>query len=155
MGHQFKHCPFVDDRLIQLLKNEVMNVHQLIIPITTIISPNALMQRIQIMNPSFGHETILVSYQLASKSLVTPFVPSRTNVLPTFTYPMWYNVIPLYILLDNVYPTYPTITKWFDPLIYRNHTCYVLGYVYLVPKQLVITLIQTLCTIGNQYTIVV
>ncbi len=92
MGYQFKHCPFVDDRLRQILRNEVMNVHQFIIPITTIILPNALVQGIQIMNPNFGHITILVSYQLASKSLVTSFVPNQTTVLPTFTYPMWYNV---------------------------------------------------------------
>jgi hypothetical protein len=34
----FSHCPFVDDRLKQLLREEMMNVHQLVLPnLTTII----------------------------------------------------------------------------------------------------------------------
>jgi hypothetical protein len=40
VGHQFKHYPFVDDRLKQLLKDGVMNVHQHVIPTTTTVLPN-------------------------------------------------------------------------------------------------------------------
>jgi hypothetical protein len=36
--HQFNHCAFVNDRLRQLLKNEMMNVHQPIIPTITSIN---------------------------------------------------------------------------------------------------------------------
>jgi hypothetical protein len=31
----FKRCPFVDDKLKQLLNEEVMNVHQHVLPTTT------------------------------------------------------------------------------------------------------------------------
>ncbi len=35
----------------------------------------------------------------------------------------------------NLYPTYPTGTKGLDPLIFKNYTSYVLGYVYLIFEQ--------------------
>ncbi len=53
-----------------------MNVHQPIIPTTTIGLPNVPMQGIQVMYPSFGHVKILVSYQPTWKPPITPFVPS-------------------------------------------------------------------------------
>jgi hypothetical protein len=40
MGHLFNRCPLVDDRLRKLLWEEVMNVHQPILPTTTTIVPN-------------------------------------------------------------------------------------------------------------------
>ncbi len=40
LGQLFNCCPFVDDRLRQLFREEVMNVHQPILPTTTIIIPN-------------------------------------------------------------------------------------------------------------------
>jgi hypothetical protein len=52
--------------------------------------------------------------------IIWSFVPNRTNVLPTSTYLMWYNVIPLYVFLDlNLYLAYPNRTKGFDP--YHKH----------------------------------
>jgi hypothetical protein len=63
VGHLFNHCPFVDDRLKQLLKEEVMNVHQLVLPTTTIVLPNVYVLRTQAMNFSIGHTIILVNYQ--------------------------------------------------------------------------------------------
>jgi hypothetical protein len=38
--HIFNRCPFVDDRLKQLLKEEVMNIHQHVLPTTIIVVPN-------------------------------------------------------------------------------------------------------------------
>jgi hypothetical protein len=63
------------------------------------------------------------------------FILNHTNVFPTSTYPMSYNVIPLDILLNpSMYLTYHITTKGFDCLIYRNCTSYLPRYMYLVPK---------------------
>jgi hypothetical protein len=62
MGHRFSYCPFVDDRLRQLLREEVMNVHQLVILIIITILPNVLIPRIQAMNISISHIVIPISY---------------------------------------------------------------------------------------------
>jgi hypothetical protein len=61
MGHMFNYCPFVDDRLRQLLREEVMNTHQPILP-ATIIVPNVSILGTQAMNLSIGHMTIFVDY---------------------------------------------------------------------------------------------
>jgi len=91
------------------------------------------------MNPTFGHTIIPIRYQLILQSHVTPFVPHSTDVFLHLTYPMWYNVIPPYIPLNpNLYSTYPTKIKWFDPLISRNiHIGYILEYVYLIPELII------------------
>jgi hypothetical protein len=62
MGHLLNGCPFVDDRLKQLFREEVMNTHQPILPITTIVVPNVFILGIQAMNPNIGHIAVLVSY---------------------------------------------------------------------------------------------
>jgi hypothetical protein len=41
--HLFNHCPFVNNILRQLLKDEVMNVHQHVIPTITTVLPNVPM----------------------------------------------------------------------------------------------------------------
>jgi len=47
-------CPFVDDRLRQLLREKMMNVHQPIFPNTTTVVPNVFVVRTQVMNPSIN-----------------------------------------------------------------------------------------------------
>jgi hypothetical protein len=62
-------------------------------------------------------------------------------MIPTSTYPMGYNVIPLFVPLDlSLYTTYQTGAKGFDSSIFRNYIGYVLGNVYLVPEQHVVPL---------------
>jgi hypothetical protein len=63
MGYMFNHDPFVDDRLRQLLKEEVMNLHQLTIPTTTITITNGSAFGTQAMNPIIAHTTIFINYQ--------------------------------------------------------------------------------------------
>jgi hypothetical protein len=63
VGQKFNCCPFVDDNLRQVLKEEVMNVHQPIIPTLIIILPNVYVLGIQHMNPTIGHTPIFVNYQ--------------------------------------------------------------------------------------------
>jgi hypothetical protein len=110
-----------------------MNVHQHIIPTITTILPNVHVPIIKAMKFSIGHTIVLVSYQQTWQPLVTPFVLGKTNVLLTSTYPTWYNVIPLYILLNlNLYPTYPIGRKRFNPFISMNYTCYVPRYVHFI-----------------------
>jgi hypothetical protein len=58
----FNRFPFVDDRLRQLLKEEVMNIHQFVPPTTTIAVPNVFVLGIQAMNPNIGHTIILINY---------------------------------------------------------------------------------------------
>jgi hypothetical protein len=156
MGHMFNHCPFVDDRLRQLLREEVMNTHKLVFLTTTIIVPNVFVLRIQAMNPNIVHTTIPINYQTTWSQLVTTIVPCKTNMLPTSTYPMWYNVIPPFVPLDlSLYPIYPIGTKGTNSLIFRNYTCYVFRNVYLVPEQHVVPPTYIPNSIGNQFHIVV
>ncbi len=63
---------------------------------------------------------------------------------------MWYNVISPFVRLDpNLYPTYSIRTKELDPTMFRNYTCYILKYVYLIPKQLIVPPTYTPHSIGN------
>ncbi len=102
------------------------------------------------MNFSIGHTTIPINYPTWSQ-LVTPIVQSKTNMLPTTTYPMWYNVIPLFVPLDfSLYPTYPIGTKGLHSSIFRNYISYVLGNVYLVPE-LVVPPTYTPHSVGNEF----
>ncbi len=55
----FNRFPFVDDRLRQLLKEEVMNIHQFVLPTTTIAVPNVFVLGTQAMNPNIGHTIVL------------------------------------------------------------------------------------------------
>jgi hypothetical protein len=50
----FNRCPFGDDRLRQLLKEGMMNVHQPILPSITTIVPNVFVVGTQAMNPSIN-----------------------------------------------------------------------------------------------------
>jgi len=115
----FNCCPFVDDRLRQLLREEVMYVHQPILPTTTMTIPSVFVLGTQTMNPSIGHIIVFVNNQTTWSQLVTPIVPCKTNMLFTSTYPMWYNVIPPFVPLDlNLYLIYQVRTKGFDSSIF-------------------------------------
>ncbi len=152
----FNHCPFVDDRLRQLLKEEVMNTYQLVFPTITIAVPNVSILGTQAMNLNIGHTAILVNYQITWSQPVTPIVPSKTSMLPISTYPMWYNVIPPFVPLDpSLYPTYSTRTKGIDSLIFKNYTLYVPRNVYPIPEQHVVPPTYIPHSIGNQFPKVV
>ncbi len=91
------------------------------------------------MNLNIGHTVILVNYQTTWAQLVTPIILGKTSMLPTSTYPMWYNFIPSFVPLDpSLYLTYPTATKGFDSSIFKTYITYVLGNVYPILKQLVV-----------------
>ncbi len=98
MGHLINHFPFVDERLRQLLKEEAMNTHQLVFPTIIIAVSNVFVLWIQTMNLNIGHMAILVNYQTTWSQPVTPIVLGKTSMLPSSTYPMWYNVYPLLCL---------------------------------------------------------
>jgi len=59
----FNRCPFVDDKLKQLLKEEVMNIHQFVLPTITIVVLNVFVLGTQTMNPNIGHTIIPINYQ--------------------------------------------------------------------------------------------
>jgi hypothetical protein len=60
-------------------------------------------------------------------------------MLPTSTYPMWYNVITPFVPLDtSLYLAYPTGTKGFDFSIFGNYICFVHGNVYPILEQHVV-----------------
>ncbi len=61
-GHMFSRCPFVDDKLRQFLKVEVMNVHQPILPTIIIVIPNVFILGTQAMNPSIVHIMVPINY---------------------------------------------------------------------------------------------
>jgi hypothetical protein len=54
----FTHCPFVDDKLRQLLRVEAMNVHQHILPTIIIVIPNVFILGTQAMNPNIVHTMV-------------------------------------------------------------------------------------------------
>jgi hypothetical protein len=103
VGRLFNRCPFVDDRLRQLLREEMMNIHQHVLPTTTITIPNVYVLRTQTTNLNIGHTTILVNYQTTWSKLVTPIALGKTNMLPISTYPMWYNVIPPFYAFRSLF----------------------------------------------------
>ncbi len=77
-------------------------------------------------------------------------------MLPTWTYPLWYNVIPLFMPLNlNLYPAYPTRTKRLDSSIFKNYTSYVLGNVYPRFEQPIVPPIYTPYYVENQFLTVV
>jgi hypothetical protein len=128
-------CPFVDDKLKQLLK-EVMNIHQCVLPTTIIAILTVYVLGTQAMNFNIGHMAIPINYQTTRSQLFTPILPSKTNRLPISTYPMWYNVIPPFVPLDHsLYLAYPIGTKGLDSLIFKNYTSYVPRNVYPVLEQ--------------------
>jgi hypothetical protein len=87
------------------------------------------------MNLSIGHMVVPINYQPTWQQFITPII-SKTNFLPTSTYPLWYNVIPPFVLLDpSLYLAYLIGTNRFDPSIFRNYIGHVPGYVYPLPKQ--------------------
>jgi hypothetical protein len=128
----------------------VKNVHQHVLPTTTIVEPNVSILGIQAMNPSIGHTVIPINYKKTWSQPVTPIVPSKTNMLPTSTYPMWYNVIPPFVPLDpSLYTTYPIGTKGLDSSIFRNYIGYVPRNVYPVLEQHVVPPTYTPYFVGN------
>jgi hypothetical protein len=58
----FSCCPFVDDKLKQLLRVEVMNVHQPILPTIIIAIPNVFILGTQAMNLNIVHTMVLINY---------------------------------------------------------------------------------------------
>ncbi len=132
------------------------NIHQHVFPTTIITVPNVSVLITQAMNPSIGHIIILVNYQTTWSEPVAPIVPGKTNMLPTSTYPMCYNVIPPFVPLDlSLYPTYPIGTKGLDSSTFRNYTGYVHGSVYPIPEQLIVRLTYIPNSIRNQILIMV
>jgi hypothetical protein len=108
------------------------------------------------MNPGIGHMTILINYQITWSQHLTPIALGKTNMLPTSTYPMWYNVIPPFVPLDpSLYLAYPIGIKRFDSSIFRNYIGYVLGNVYPVPKQRIVPPTYIPNFVGNKFPIVV
>jgi hypothetical protein len=75
-----------------------MNTHQLVFPTIIIAVSNVFVLWIQTMNLNIGHMAILVNYQTTWSQPVTPIVLGKTSMLPSSTYPMWYNVYPLLCL---------------------------------------------------------
>jgi hypothetical protein len=78
----------------------MMNVHQNVLINTTTLIHNVFLLGTQTMNPSIGYTIILVNYQITRPQLVTPIVRIKNSMLPTSTYPMWYNVIPPFMPLN-------------------------------------------------------
>ncbi len=77
-------------------------------------------------------------------------------MLPTSTYPMWYNAIPLFGPLNHsLYLAYSIGTKGFNPSIFRNYTGYVPRYVYRIPKQPIVPPAFTPHIVGKQFLTVV
>ncbi len=58
----FSRCPFVDDKLRQLLRVEVMNVHQPILPTIIIVIPNMFILGTQAMNLNIVHIMVPINY---------------------------------------------------------------------------------------------
>jgi hypothetical protein len=63
MGHLFNRCPFVNNRLRLFLREEVLDVHQHVLPTITTIVPHVSILGTQAMNPNIGYTTIHVNYQ--------------------------------------------------------------------------------------------
>jgi len=62
MGYLFNYYLFVDDRLKQLFREEVMNAYKLVLLATIITVPNVSILGTQAMNPSIAHTIVLINY---------------------------------------------------------------------------------------------
>jgi hypothetical protein len=133
------------------LKDEIINTHQHVFPTTMITLPNVSILGTQAMNIGICHTTIHVNDPITWLQPITLVVPSKTSMLPTSTYPMWYNVIPPFAPLNlSLYLAYQTGAKGLDYLIFKIYTSYVLGNVYLVPKQPIVPPTYVPYSIRNQ-----
>jgi hypothetical protein len=65
-----------------------MNVHQLVLPTTTIAVPNVFILRTQAMNLNIGHTIVPINYQTTWSQLVTLIILGKTSTLLTSTYLM-------------------------------------------------------------------
>jgi hypothetical protein len=118
--------------------------------------PNVSILITQTMNPSVVHIVIPINYQTTWSQPITPIILGKTSMLPISTYPMWYNVIPPFVLLDsNLYPTYQIRAKGLDFSIFKNYIGYVLKKVYPILEQHVIPPKYIPYFVGNQFPIMV
>jgi hypothetical protein len=73
-------------------------------------------------------------------------------MIPTLTYPMWYNVIHVFVLVDpSLYLVYQTEAKGLDSLIFKNCIGYLLGNVYPIPEQHVVPPTYIPLFVGNMF----
>jgi hypothetical protein len=108
------------------------------------------------MNLNIDHTIIPFNYQTTWPQHVTPIVIGKFCVLPIFTYPTWYNVIPPFVPLNpSLYPTNLIRKKGFDLMIFRNYIGYVPRYVYPVSEQPIAPPTYTPHFVGNQLPIMV
>jgi hypothetical protein len=118
------HCPFVDNKLKQLLKEELITSLQHVIPSTLVTHVGVHVQQIQpqsnlVINPT------LVNQHLSWQQLVTPLIVRQPRAIPHPPYPMWYNTIPPFD--PNMYSMYYYGIKRLDPLIFRKKERYAVG----------------------------
>jgi hypothetical protein len=62
-----------------------MNIHQLVLPTTTIAIPNVSILGTQAMYPNTVHTTIHVNYQITWSQPIIPIILGKISMLPTST----------------------------------------------------------------------
>jgi len=108
VGHEFKNCPFVDDKLKRLMKEEFKTSLQIVVPSTLATHVGVPIEQNQIQ-PGLVTNLTLVNQHLGWPQLVTPWIAWQPINVP---YLMWYNTIPSFVLMDpNMYSMYYSIIK--------------------------------------------
>jgi len=117
------HCPFVDNKLKQLLKEEfITSLHVILSTLVTHVGVHV--QQIQPQSSLVTNPT-LVNQHLSWQQLVTPLIVRQPRAIPYPPYPMWYNTIPPFVPMDpNMYSMYYYGIKIPDPLIFRKKERY-------------------------------
>jgi len=113
VGHEFKNCPFVDDKLKRLMREELKTSLQPMVPNTPTTHVVEHVQQTH-TQPSLVTNRILVSQHSDWLQLVTPLIARQPKII---LYHMWYNTITSFVLMDfNMYSMYYSRIKGLNPL---------------------------------------
>jgi hypothetical protein len=90
--------------------------------------------------PITRSEVVPIIQPIGWQQCVTPIILGQINNLPFSFYPMWYNVIPLYLPFDpSLYLRYFSGMKMFEHVYPKTIIGYMIGYPYPRSDQPMVT----------------
>jgi len=99
VAHDFKDCPFVDDKLKLLMKEELTTSLHPIVPNTLSTHVGVPMQQLW-PQPGLVNSSTPISQQLGWQQPITPLIARQPKVVPYPPYPIWYNILPSFVPMD-------------------------------------------------------
>ncbi len=104
VGHEFKNCLFVDDKLKRLMRKKFKTSLQLVVLITPMTHVGVPIQQIQTQPNLVITNPIPITQHFGWTQPVKPLIVRQPQTIP---YLMWYNIIPSFVPMDlNMYSMY-------------------------------------------------